>query len=280
MIIIYLIISKIVLGKQQDMLKNSNNSYRGLNGFTVKNISYEVNNILYKSRRKKKYELQKLFTVLTVSSLAVLFFAVLTVSAKALHKSNVNDYQAAYTEAEELVKNYKFPTNKHILLALDGTASSSKTKRVLLSDPGGALPSGRVTIKVIDDVRPNPFMPYKDYDFSQIKQSDIVAPPEQLSDGSDAERIMDTSVSGILYDTYNPSAIINIEGTEYLVKRGDSVNNYHILDINNKYVVVKLGNNVYKAGVGEILTQGTVKNSNIPDLEHKFGGAYSYDKRY
>jgi len=280
MIIIYLIISKIVLGKQQDMFKNSNDSYRGLNGFTVKNISYEVNNILYKSRRKKKYELQRVFTVLTVSSLAVLFFAVLTVSAKALHKTGSIDDKIAYTEAEELVKNYTSPTNKHILLALDGTASSSKAKRVLLTDPGGDLPSGRVTLKVIDDVRPNPFQPYREYDFSEIKKSDIISPPEELSDGSDAERVMDTSVSGILYDTYNPSAIINIEGTEYLVKRGDSVNNYHILDINNKYVVVKLGNNVYKAGVGEILTQGSIKNSNIPDLEHKFGGAYSYDKKY
>ncbi|MBQ6516123.1 hypothetical protein IJI31_02975 [bacterium] len=258
---------------------NSNNSYKGLTGFTVKNISYEVNNILYKSRRKKKYELNKIFTVLTVSSLAVLFFAVLTVSAKALHKTNVIDDQVAYTEAEELIKNYTYPTNKHILLALDGTTSSSKTKRVLLKDPGGTLPSGRVTIKVIDDVRPNPFLPYKDYDFSNVRKSDIILPPEELSEGSDAERVMDTSVSGILYDTYNPSAIINIEGIEYLVKRGDCVNNYHILDINNKYVVVKLGKNVYKAGVGEILTQGSIKNSNIPNLEHKFGGAYSYDKK-
>ena len=266
-----------MLGKQQNMFRNSNNSYKGLSGFTAKTISYEVNKLLYKSKKKKKYELQKIFTILTVSSFAVLFFAVLTVSATAFsQKSNYNDYDSAYLEAEELMQSYNFPKNKHILLALDGTTSSSK--RIILKDPGGELPSGRVTLKVIDDIRPNPFMPYKDYDFSTVNKSDIISPPEELTSGSDAERVMDTSVSGILYDTYNPSAIINIEGTEYLVKRGDSVNNYHVLDINNKYVVVKLGKNVYKAGVGEILTQGTIKNSNIPNLESKFGGAYSYDK--
>ena len=281
MIIIYLIISKIVLGKQQNMFRNSNNSYKGLSGFTAKTISYEVNKILYESKKNKTYELKKVFTILTVSSFAVLFFAVLTVSAKAFspHKLSNTGEKTAYTEAEELMKDYSLPKSKHVLLALDGTASSA-AKRVLLKDPGGDLPSGRVTLKVIDDVRPNPFLPYKDYDFSEIKKSDIISPPEELSNGSDAERVMDTSVSGILYDAYNPSAIINIEGTEYLVKRGDSVNNYHVLDINNKYVVVKLGNNVYKAGVGEILTQGSIKNSNIPNLENKFGGAYSYDKRH
>jgi len=259
------------------MFRNSNNSYKGLSGFTAKTISYEVNKLLYESKKKKKYELQKIFTILTVSSFAVLFFAVLTVSATAFSHKNYTDGESAYLDAEELIQNYTLPQSKHILLALDGS-TTSPSRRIILKDPGGELPPGRVTLKVIDDIRPNPFLPYKDYDFSTINKSDIISPPEELTTGSDAERVMDTSVSGILYDTYNPSAIINIEGTEYLVKRGDSVNNYHVLDINNKYVVVKLGKNVYKAGVGEILTQGTIKNSNIPNLENKFGGAYSYDK--
>jgi len=37
--------------------------------------------------------------------------------------------------------------------------------------------------------------------------------------------------------------------------------------------VVKLGKNVYRAGVGEILTEGSINPSNIPNLEKKFGGA-------
>ena len=34
---------------------------------------------------------------------------------------------------------------------------------------------------------------------------------------------MDTVVSGILYDKFSPSAILNIEGNDYLVKKGDVV---------------------------------------------------------
>jgi hypothetical protein len=79
-------------------------------------------------------------------------------------------------------------------------------------------------------------------------------------------------VSGILYDKFSPSAILNIEGNDYLVKKGDVVNNYKVVSILQDSVTVKLGANVYKAGIGEILTEGSLHHNDVSNLSNKFGG--------
>ena len=142
--------------------------------------------------------------------------------------------------------------------------ASTSTKTNVISIPTGT-------------VKANPFLPYrtitKDYDsVSDVPKFDLVAPPETVNENSDAARVMDTIVSGILYDKFSPSAILNIEGNDYLVKKGDVVNNYKVLDITQNSVSVKLGNNTYKAGIGEILTEGTVNYNDVSNLSKKFGG--------
>lgn len=125
-------------------------------------------------------------------------------------------------------------------------------------------------------VKANPFVPYRDLSASSkvhdVPEYDLVEPPESLNESSDAARVMDTIVSGILFDKYNPSAILNIEGNDYLVKKGDVINNYQIVNISQDSVTVKLGVNVYKAGIGEILTEGTLNHNNVSNLNNKFGG--------
>lgn len=125
-------------------------------------------------------------------------------------------------------------------------------------------------------VKANPFVPYREISASSkvkdVPAYELVAPPEVLDENSDAARVMDTIVSGILYDKYSPSAIINIEGNDYLVKKGDVVNNYKVLNIMQDSVTVQLGKNVYKAGIGEILTEGTLNHNVVSNLNNKFGG--------
>lgn len=122
----------------------------------------------------------------------------------------------------------------------------------------------------------NPFVPYRDIGDNRRVQDvpayDLVEPPEMVDGNSEAARVMDTTVSGILYDKYSPSAILNIEGNDYLVKKGDVVNNYKVISIMQDSVTVKLGNNTYKAGIGEILTEGTLRQNDVPNLSKKFGG--------
>lgn len=132
-----------------------------------------------------------------------------------------------------------------------------------------------ITIPV-GTVKANPFLPYRDIGGAEkaldVPTFSLVEPPEVVNENSDAARVMDTIVSGILYDKFSPSAILNIEGNDYLVKKGDVVNNYNIVNIAQDSVTVKLGANVYKAGIGEILTEGSLTHNDVSNLSNKFGG--------
>lgn len=143
--------------------------------------------------------------------------------------------------------------------------------------PIAASSSGKSVITIPKGiVKANPFVPYRDITGTSVVPDvpvfNIVEPPEVINENSDAARVMDTIVSGILYDKFSPSAILNIEGNDYLVKKGDVVNNYKIVSIAQDSVTVQLGNNVYKAGIGEILTEGSLNRNNESNLNNKFGG--------
>ena len=102
---------------------------------------------------------------------------------------------------------------------------------------------------------------------------ELMAPPEELSsEDSEAAKVMTTKVSGIMYNDNNSSAILNIEGSDYLVRSGDYIHKYKVLAIASDSVTVQLGNNIYKAKVGEIITE-SLKHNTIDNLQNKFGGA-------
>ncbi len=153
--------------------------------------------------------------------------------------------------------------NGSLLSMAPAPVAATTVKKDLISIPTGT-------------VKANPFLPYREITNSNnvkdVPKYDLVEPPEFVTEGSEAARIMDTVVSGILYDKYSPSAILNIEGNDYLVKKGDVVNNYKILNIMQDSVTVMLGKNTYKAGIGEILTEGSINYNDVSNLNKKFGG--------
>lgn len=149
------------------------------------------------------------------------------------------------------------------IMPISSQIAATMTKRGVITVPSGI-------------VKANPFLPYRDIGDNSavidVPTYELVEPPEIINENSDAARVMDTIVSGILYDKFSPSAILNIEGNDYLVKKGDVINNYKVINIAQDAVTVKLGTNVYKAGIGEILTEGTLNHNNVPNLNNKFGG--------
>lgn len=165
-------------------------------------------------------------------------------------------------------------TNKE----LKNVSLSNEATVQLSSAPLAATAGKRGVITIpAGIVKANPFMPYRDLGETVSSAADVpsftlVEPPEVINENSDAARVMDTIVSGILYDKYSPSAILNIEGNDYLVKKGDVVNNYKVVNIVQDSVTVKLGSNVYKAGIGEILTEGSLNHNDVSNLNNKFGG--------
>jgi len=144
------------------------------------------------------------------------------------------------------------------------------------SDIAIAVGEKKVKFSVADKERTNPFVPYT----NALGISPRVSYPEPVPNApedSDAGKVMTTSISGILYDTYNPSAIINVQGSDYLVKKGDMINRFKILNINPNTVTVQLGSNVYSAGVGEQIS-GKLEYNTISNLGNKFGGSVGIDR--
>lgn len=159
---------------------------------------------------------------------------------------------------------------KSVSLSDEGSVSLSTSPLAVTSTKKGVITIPEGTVKA------NPFVPYRDIGNSapvvDVPAFNLVEPPEVVNENSDAARVMDTVVSGILYDKFSPSAILNIEGNDYLVRKGDVVNNYKVLNIMKDSVTVKLGANVYKAGIGEMLTEGTLNHNDVANLNNKFGG--------
>jgi len=132
----------------------------------------------------------------------------------------------------------------------------------------------KILITIEGSGRSNPFLPASENYGAppSLPKFALIPPPEQMGSNPDTSAVMGTTISGILYDKYSPSAIITIAGTDYLVKKGDVINRYNILSISKDQVVVQLGKNVYKAGVGELLAQGQMNYNAISNLNKKFGG--------
>lgn len=123
------------------------------------------------------------------------------------------------------------------------------------------------------DEPPPPLEQHKTVSHSSLPKLDIIEPPSGSDKDSDATKVVTTKISGIMFDKYNPSAIINIENSDYLVRSGDVINGYKILAISPQTVTVQRGSNVYKAGVGELVTDDKINVNEIPNLTSKFGGA-------
>lgn len=129
-------------------------------------------------------------------------------------------------------------------------------------------------------VKANPFLPYRRLNsdipvnalVEDVPRFDLVTPPDFSEGNSEAAKIMDTVVSGILYDKYSPSAILNIDGSDYLVKKGDVVHGYKVLNIASNSVTVQHGKNSYQAGIGELLSEGEINYNDISNINNKFGG--------
>lgn len=164
---------------------------------------------------------------------------------------------------------------------------------LMASNPNGGAADGksvltekRAVINVDDNVDLNPFLPVGEVTVKKVKKAvkpnpNFLLPPASVPTNSTAKLLLATSVAGIMYDTYSPSAIIKINNTDYLVKRGDVINGYKILSISPKTVLIQLGKNVYNAPVGIILASlSSSNNTSTGNLSGRFGGNTAGQARY
>lgn len=104
----------------------------------------------------------------------------------------------------------------------------------------------------------------------------LPVPPTSLATGTVAAKITKTKVVGIMYNAESPSAIINVDDKDYLVRTGDKIigQEYKVAQINPTWITVTMGSNIYSAAIGELFTKDDIfKNQNdIYNLKNRFGG--------
>ncbi len=179
--------------------------------------------------------------------------------------------------------------------AVSGTPEQINAQMNTPGMPSGTSPAQKakeaneklVTVDITNVGRANPFVPSVSVaNYSALGGLGVPrtagpsfpAPPTELITDESATKLMETTISGIMFDAFSPSAIVSVEGQDHLVRKGDRINGYKILNITRDRVVVQNGTNIYRATVGETLsTQNSesVNFNNVYNLQHKFGGAYA-----
>lgn len=105
----------------------------------------------------------------------------------------------------------------------------------------------------------------------------LPVPPTSLaSENSAAAKITRTKVVGIMYNAASPSAIINVDDKDYLVRQGDKImgQEYKVIQINKSWITVGLGSNIYSASIGELFSKDEFDKSqnDLYNLRNRFGG--------
>ncbi len=130
--------------------------------------------------------------------------------------------------------------------------------------------------------RLNPFKPpiiveQKDTPFETINntQFEIIEPPTASVPDENLTKLLQTQISGIMYDSESPAAIVNLNGIDQFVKIGDVVSGYKIENITKDKVQINYKNNSYVASVGELFSKGNLElKPAVANLENKFAGRY------
>ena len=150
----------------------------------------------------------------------------------------------------------------------------------LVTDPNQG--SNEIMVAYNKSSRENPFKPPilgneegDAYEMVGNEQFEIIEPPVQSVADENLTRLLQTQISGILYDEESPSAIVNLNGIDQFVKAGDVVSGYTIDYITKDKVQISYENNSYVAAVGELFTRGSLeKQPAVVNLENKFAGRY------
>lgn len=209
---------------------------------------------------------KKICAVIAVFVLALIMF-----NTTGCSNNDVDDIEINTSLEEDIMKDT-------VKVGNDGVNAAIAPDDIVSKEAGNLSNGTMVTMSVEDLGRSDPFLPSKEIasvSISSIESKpniDLLPPPESLIVDSTAVDVVSTKVSGIMFDNFNPSAILNIGGADYLVRTGDVINSYKVLSIGKENVTVQYGANVYKAGVGELFTGDGINYNTVSNLERKFGG--------
>ena len=207
-------------------------------------------------------------------SFVVFFLAIIMINTTGCTQGGENDVSVI----EQPIIEETAP-KEQVKVGNDGlNAAIAPDEVAVVADQTPSNGEAMVSMSLDDLGRSDPFLPTNELQKTkkEVKPpyaSTLAPPPELISVDPEATEIITTKVSGIMYDKFNPSAILNIAGADYLVRSGDLINGYKILAIGKETVTVQHGANVYRATVGELITGEGINHNTISNLENKFGGS-------
>lgn len=152
----------------------------------------------------------------------------------------------------------------------------------LTTDNASGQENNAIMVVYNKAARTNPFKPpvmnkteTDPYEMVDNTQFEIIEPPVASVPDENLTKLLQTQISGILYDNESPSAIVNLNGMDQFVKVGDVISGYKIVSITRDKVQISYKNNSYVASVGELFTKGNLeKRPAVANLENKFAGRY------
>lgn len=241
--------------------------------------------MIKKEKRVNGVKMMRVFTLLV----SLLVMGIFTSGCNSTQKADIDIYDTKSLESVNV------PRDTGVELAVASTTQPTKM----------------VTYDVSSIGRSDPFMPYGEisaYDKARqsaiseaaahnaeiyrlkalqnkaVREADDISPysfnlpvpPTSLATGTVAAKITKTKVVGIMYNAESPSAIINVDDKDYLVRTGDKIigQEYKVAQINPTWITVTMGSNIYSAAIGELFTKDDIfKNQNdIYNLKNRFGG--------
>ncbi len=143
----------------------------------------------------------------------------------------------------------------------------------------------KVVISIIKFGRKNPFKPYTPSEEVHLRKEiididDIPFPPtysDNTEIGKQAEILMNSKVNGILFDPYAKSvAIVNIQGLEYMLHKGDMVQGITVDRIAQNNITLRYGSNTYTVGVGDAV-EGGLYHDPVTRKQKIFAGSNSVE---
>lgn len=207
------------------------------------------------------------------AGLVVLFLAVIMINTSGCTQGNMSNSKTDDIAEIEINQEPK----DTVKVGNDGVNAAIAPDDVSIVADQSMKNTTMVAMSVEDMGRSDPFLPEGERVVSKSKPKKpdyanyLMPPPETISVDSTATDVITTKVSGIMFDKFNPSAILNIGETDYLVRTGDVINGYKVLSIGRETVTVQYGSNVYKASVGEMFTGEGVNFNTVSNLNSKFG---------
>ena len=159
--------------------------------------------------------------------------------------------------------------------AVNNEQKQEQAEEGTIAEDGTIILGNDIVSVNIDPVgRTSPFVPYKEKNLlygAGYMYNDMPLPTILGENDDTLIQLVSAKVTGILYDTTSPSAIINVLDEDYLVKPGDEIESFQISSITKDYVAIKTGSNIYRAKVGDIV-DGELYGSGIYNLGSKFAG--------